>query len=129
MKLDIIVIDDSPLQLSVTSKLIAKNDHLNLIGIYSNPFLGLSAVNDQKADLVLLDIEMPEIDGLSLLKLFNDSVEVILNSANFFYENQAHDSRAVDFLRKPLTRSKLNTSVSRVLALNEIKNSPTQIVM
>ena len=59
MKLNVIIIDDSAVQLTLASKLIQQNECLNLLGAYADPFLGLNAVNNEKVDLVLLDVEMP----------------------------------------------------------------------
>jgi len=120
MQLNIIVIDDSAVQLAISSKLIQKNKHLNLVGTYSNPLLGLNAVNDfnNKIDVVLLDVEMPEIDGFALKKLFNRSVLVIVNSTRSSFEQQAYESGAVDFLAKPLNSSKIDVVVRKLLKSN-----------
>ncbi|MFS4494454.1 LytR/AlgR family response regulator transcription factor [Maribacter sp. 2308TA10-17] len=120
MKLNVIVIDDSAVQLALSSKLIEKSPHLNLVGAYSNPFLGLSAVNSQAVDLVLLDVEMPEIDGFSLQKLFKDSVEVIINSTRSSFEIEAYSNGAIDFMAKPLSASRLDLAVTRVLELKRL---------
>jgi len=122
MKLNVIIIDDSAVQLAISSKLIQQNKHLNLVGTFANPFLGLSAVNDNDndIDLVLLDIEMPEIDGFALQKLFNKSVEVIMNSTRPSFELQAYSNGAIDFLAKPLSVSRLDLAVSKVFELIQI---------
>jgi DNA-binding NtrC family response regulator len=120
MKLNVIVIDDSAVQLTLSSKLIEKNDHLNLVGSYTDPFLALRAVNNGDIDLVLLDVEMPEIDGFSLQKLFNSPVEVIINSTRPTFEMEAYSNGAIDFLAKPLSSSRLDLAVSRVLELKQL---------
>lgn len=115
MKLNVIVIDDSVVQLAISTKLIAQNEHLNLVGTYSNPFLGLNAVNDNEIDIVLLDVEMPEIDGFSLQKLFNKSVSVIINSTRPSFEDQAYENGAIDFMAKPLNATKINIAIAKLL--------------
>ncbi len=120
MKLNVIVIDDSAVQLALSSKLIEKNEHLQLVGTFTNPFLALNTVNSQDIDLVLLDIEMPEIDGFSLQKFFNDSVAVVMNSTRASFELQAYSNGAIDFLSKPLSTSRLDLAVARVLDLKRI---------
>lgn len=120
MKLNVIVIDDSAVQLTLSSKLIEKNDHLNLVGSYSDPFLALSAVNNEDIDLVLLDVEMPEIDGFSLQKLFKKSVDVIINSTRASFEIEAYSNGAIDFIAKPLSASRLGKATFRVLELKQM---------
>lgn len=120
MKLNIVVIDDSELQLALSSTLVKRNKHLNLVGAFTNPFMGLNMVNNQKIDLVLLDVEMPEIDGFSLQKLFKDSVEVVMNSSRASFEVQAYSNGAIDFLAKPFSALRLEQAVSRVLELKRM---------
>lgn len=120
MKLNVIVIDDSALQLVLASKLIQKNPNLNLVGAYADPFLGLNAVNKEHVDVVLLDVEMPEIDGFSLQKFFKKPVQVIINSTRATFELQAYTNGAIDFIQKPLTSAKMDTSVARIIALRDV---------
>ena len=115
MKLNVIIIDDCAVQLTFAKMLVAQNPHLNLLGAYSNPLLALNAVNSEAVDLVLLDVEMPEIDGFSLQKLFKTSAEVIFNSTRSAFEVQAYISGALDFLQKPWSPSKIDRAVIRVL--------------
>ncbi len=117
MPLNVIVIDDSAVQLAISSKLIQKNEHMNLVGTYTNPFLGLNAINDpnNEIDLVLLDVEMPEIDGFSLQKLFRKSMAVIINSTRPSFESQAYENGASDFMAKPLNATKINISIAKLL--------------
>ena len=115
MPLNIIVIDDSPLQLLMSSKLIQQNKRLKLLGAFTNPFLGLRAVNTMDVDIVLLDVEMPEIDGFSLKKMFKKPVEVIMNSTRPIFELQAYSQGAIDFIKKPLDSKRLDSAVSKLI--------------
>ncbi len=120
MKLNVVVIDDSALQLILASKLIQKNEQLNLVGAYADPFLGLNAINTEKVDVVLLDVEMPEIDGFSLQKLFKNSVHVIVNSTRANFELQAYVNGAIDFIQKPLTTKKIEKTVTRIMEFKRL---------
>lgn len=120
MKLNVIIIDDCEVQLALATKLVKQNNHLNLIGAYSNPFLGLNAVNNKAVDVVLLDVEMPEIDGFSLRKFFKQSVEVVMNSTRASFEVQAYVSGAIDFLQKPLNSRKIDGAIFRVFEVKRM---------
>jgi len=115
MSLNIIVIDDSPMQLLLSSRLIRQNSQLNLVGTFADPFMALNAIHTMKVDIVLLDVEMPEIDGFSLKKLFNKQVEVIINSSRPIFAFQAYAQGAADFLNKPLNANALDRSISKIL--------------
>ena len=120
MKLNVIIIDDSGVQLALSSKLIEQNENLNLVGTFTNPFLGLNAVNSENVDLVLLDVEMPEIDGFALQKLFNENIAVVMNSTRGSFELQAYLNGAIDFMAKPLSAKRLDRAVSRVAEMKHI---------
>ncbi|WP_299533105.1 response regulator [Ulvibacterium sp.] len=115
MSLNIIVIDDSPMQLLMSTNLIQQNRQLNLLGAFTNPFLGLKAINAMDVDIVLLDVEMPEIDGFSLKKLLGDPIKVIMYSSRSLFEFQAYAQGAIDFIHKPLNTERLDNSVAKVL--------------
>ncbi len=114
MKLNVIVIDDSPIQLLIASKLIQQNHHLTLMGSYTNPTLGLVAVNSMNVDIVLLDVEMPGMDGFSFKKGIEKEVLVIMNSTRSSFESAALNAGVLDFLSKPLSASKLGSAVSKI---------------
>jgi chemotaxis response regulator CheB len=120
MKLNVIVIDDSLVQLALASQIIKKNEQLNLLGTYSDPFLGLQAANQLDVDVVLLDVEMHEIDGFSLQKLLKESVQVIINSTRSSFELFAYLNGAIDFLQKPLNDVKVKRAVARVVEMKSI---------
>lgn len=115
MPLNIIVIDDSPMQLLISSKLIQQNKRLKLLGAFTNPFLGLKAIHTMNVDIVLLDVEMPEIDGFSLKRMFKKPVGVIMNSTRPIFELQAYSQGAIDFIKKPLSTEQLDSSISKVM--------------
>lgn len=125
MKLNVIIIDDCPIQLAIATKLVTLNDNLNLLGAYLNPFLGLNAIHTNKVDMVLLDVEMPEIDGFSVHKLIRKPVEVVMNSTRVAFKIQAYLNGAIDFLQKPLNIKKLDGAVHRVVEMKSILASNT----
>ena len=131
MKLNVIIIDDSLVQLELSSRLLKKNENLNLVGAYADPFLGLQVANNQDIDLVLLDVEMPEIDGFLLQKLLKGSVEVIINSTRGSFELLAYINGAIDFIQKPLNEAKIRHAVCRVFEMRSIltPNSKTSTVL
>ncbi|WP_422081005.1 LytR/AlgR family response regulator transcription factor [Ulvibacterium sp.] len=127
MLLNIIVIDDSPMQLLMSSKLIQQNKRLKLLGAFTNPFLGLRAVNTMDVDIVLLDVEMPEIDGFSLKKMFKKPVEVIMNSTRPIFELQAYSQGAIDFINKPLNGKRLDSAVSKLVQEVTVFGDPEKV--
>lgn len=128
MKLSVIVIDDSPVQLLIAARLIKQHRHLTLEGAYSNPQLGLQAVNNTEVDIVLLDIEMPEMDGFSLKKLFNKQVEVIMNSTKASFELMAYSAGAIDFLHKPISAPLLDCAIVKIMNEEKLPKGKEELV-
>ncbi len=119
MPLNVIVIDDSPLQLLLVARLIEKNPELTLLGAYANPLLGLVAVNSAAVDLVLLDVEMPEMDGFEFKAQLEKEVSVVMNSTKAIFQEQACKAGAFDFLQKPISAADLKATVSKMATLKK----------
>ncbi len=114
MKLQTVVIDDSLLQRITTAHFVEKHPDLELIGSYEDPKAGLAKVVSSKVDLVILDIEMPGINGFELMNCLNPEVQVILNSTLASYADTAMQFGATAFLQKPLQKQKFNAAITEV---------------
>ena len=133
MKLNVIVIDDSLVQLALSSRLIKKNEHLNLLGTFSDPFQGLRAANEQNVDVVLLDVEMPKIDGFELCKIIRDNPNTADIPFVFLTAKGELNDRvkglnlgADDYISKPFHISEVTARIKsilqrRILAASEIE--------
>lgn len=80
MQLSTLIIDDSKMQELLTLKMINENPNLSYIGSYSNPKEGLQAANRLKPDVIILDVEMPEMDGFAVLENLEHDCQVIMYS-------------------------------------------------
>jgi len=101
-KFSCIVIDDDPMSLKIMELLIQKTDFLELKGLYNSSLEGASALAEEQVDIIFLDIEMPEMSGLELLKSFDIHPEIILISSNESYALEAFEYEVTDYLLKPI---------------------------
>jgi two-component system LytT family response regulator/two-component system response regulator AlgR len=69
-----------------------------------------------EADVLFLDIHMPTLDGLALLRAFGDRIPVVLTTAHSEHAVEAFDAEAVDYLLKPVTASRLDRALARAAA-------------
>ena len=76
-----IVVDDKPLAIDVLEHYIAKVPFLEVSATYTNPLEALNKVIEGNIDLVFLDIQMPELNGLQFMKIVKGKCQVILTTA------------------------------------------------
>ncbi|WP_430906074.1 LytR/AlgR family response regulator transcription factor [Maribacter sp. 2-571] len=115
MILNVIVIDDSPLQLLHAVKYVERHENLRLLGAYANPLLGLLAIESAAVDLILLDVEMPEMTGFELKSHLSRDTAVVMNSSEPRFKEVAMGTGAFDFLSKPLKFDAFESTIDRLI--------------
>jgi DNA-binding LytR/AlgR family response regulator len=114
-----IVVDDDKVSRMLLEKYISKTKFLEFKGAYENP---VELLNDEKLseiDLLFLDIEMPEMNGIDFLKTFNHLPAVIVISAKDDYALQSLDLDAVDYLMKPIEYTRFLKAVNKIKEYKE----------
>ena len=102
MEIKCIAIDDEPLALDVIQNFASKVPFLNLMALFENPLEAIDFINENKIDLIFLDVEMEELTGIGFLKLLNNKPHVIFTTAYEKYALQGFELEAVDYLLKPI---------------------------
>lgn len=108
-----IVVDDEPLAVEILASFIRKTPSLELAGSFTDPVLALSAIGEMKPDLVFLDIQMPDLNGLELSKLVPEGTRVVFTTAFRQYAFESYEVEALDYLLKPIRYNKFIESVSK----------------
>jgi two-component system LytT family response regulator len=121
MKLNCVVIEDSSLQRIVITKLVNNHPNLKLIGDFSNPIEAKSCITANAIDVVLLDIEMPVINGFDFIDSLKVRPQIIFVTAKAEYALKAFDYDATDYLQKPVSQDRFNISVKRALEFHQLK--------
>jgi len=96
------VIDDEPAAIDILTNYIEKTPFLNLVGSTNNPIEAIQLLQNQKIDLVFLDIQMPYLSGLDLMKVIQGKSKVILTTAHSEYALEGFEQDALDYLLKPI---------------------------
>ena len=112
-KIRCIVVDDEPLAVEVLASFIRKTPSLELAGTFTDPVLALSAIGEMKPDLVFMDIQMPDLNGLELSRLVPEDTRVIFTTAFRQYAFESYEVEALDYLLKPVRYQKFIESVSK----------------
>lgn len=117
MKLKAIAIDDDPVSIMMVKKLSESISDLELVNTYDNPIAGAAGIILDKPDLLFLDIEMPEFNGVQIMQSLIKPPKIIVISGNPQFEEKALELNAVTFLNKPATEKLFSNAVGKVREL------------
>lgn len=122
-KIRCIVVDDEPLAVEMLAAFIRKTPSLELTATFTDPVLALSAIGEEKPDLVFLDIQMPDLNGLEISRLLPQDTRVIFTTAFRQYAFESYEVEALDYLLKPIRYQKFIESVSKAERWMEIRQA------
>ncbi|WP_374165890.1 LytR/AlgR family response regulator transcription factor [Arcticibacter sp. MXS-1] len=111
-----LVVDDEPLALDILTDYIAKVPFLELVKATTSAFEALALVQDDGADLVFLDVQMPELTGIQFLKIIKGRCAVILTTAYSEYALDGYELDVSDYLLKPIAFDRFYKAVMKVQA-------------
>jgi two-component system LytT family response regulator len=109
----IIVADDEDLARSLVREYLKDSPDVEIVAECRNGFEAVKSVTELKPDLLLLDIQMPRLDGFEVLDLIGRETNVIFITAYDQYAIRAFDVHAVDYLLKPFTTERLMEALDR----------------
>ena len=102
-KIKCAIVDDEPLALDLMESYVRKTAFLTLSGKYSNGVQALEGLKTQPADLLYLDIQMPELSGLDLAKLVGPDTKIVFTTAFEQFAVSGYKVNAIDYLLKPVS--------------------------
>ena len=109
-----LIIDDEPLAHQVLQHHLQDCTDIALIGSCYNATEALRYLAQQQVDLLLLDINMPALNGIELLKVLHNRPQVILISAHKEFAVEGFELDVVDYLVKPVSRARLSEAITKV---------------
>ena len=112
-RLRVAIVDDEPLARGILRELLAAHEDIDLVAECANGFEAVKAVADLKPDLMLLDIQMPKLDGFDVLDLIGNEIPVVFTTAYDQYAIRAFEVHAVDYLLKPFSAERLAEALVR----------------
>jgi len=113
LPLRVIVVDDEELARALLRELLAAHEDVEIVAECGNGFEAVKAVTEKKPDLLLLDVQMPKLDGFDVLELIGADVPVIFTTAFDQYAIKAFQVHAVDYLLKPFGAERLAEALVR----------------
>jgi DNA-binding LytR/AlgR family response regulator len=118
-----IIIDDNDLDRLAINQEIANFNNLTVLGSYNSPIEAIAFIKLYKPDILFLDIDMPEINGLEFIKLMNNTpiINVIISS-HPEYALESFELNVFDYILKPLETGRLANCVDRLLQFTTLQN-------
>jgi DNA-binding LytR/AlgR family response regulator len=131
MVLKCIIADDEPLQQEILKDYIDMLPRLELAGVFSNGNDALGFLKEHKPDLVFLDINMPGLNGIELVKRLSNPPAVIFTTAYPEYAVEGFNLNAIDYLLKPISFDRFSKAVEKfthTLGNGKDENADTVLV-
>ncbi|MEM9649273.1 MAG: LytTR family DNA-binding domain-containing protein [Bacteroidota bacterium] len=122
----IAIVDDEELAREVLEEYCSKINNFELVLSTGNPIEFVNFIQQYKIDLVFLDIEMPELNGMGILRSMIQSPKVILTTAYSEYALESYDFGVVDYLLKPIKLERFLQAINKVSASTIAEPKPNK---
>lgn len=110
----VLIIDDEAPARELVKQYLGSSNEVEIVGEAENGFDGIKQINSLKPDLVLLDIQMPKLNGFEMLELLDDRPSIIFCTAYDEYAIKAFEQKAIDYLLKPFSKVRLLEALEKI---------------
>lgn len=123
-KFNCIIVEDEPLAAEVLEDYIKQIPFLEMKGICNDALYAMEYLQNEKIDLIFLDIHLPKLKGTDFLKTLKQAPQIIITSAYSDYALQGYELNVLDYLLKPIEFSRFLMSVNKLKQLGENPAAP-----
>lgn len=120
-KARVLIIDDEPLALSIIENYCKTIESIELVGLFIDPMLALQFITTNPVDLVISDINMPNLTGIDLIASLPNKPTVIFTTAHPDYAVEGFELEALDYLLKPISYPRFLKAINRYFSQNQNK--------
>ncbi len=120
MILNCAIVDDEPLALELLEAYVQKTDFLNLVGKYTSALAAMKDVVSKNIDILFLDIQMPDLNGLDFANMVDSHTRIVFTSAFNQYAADAFRVNALDYIMKPISYKDFLESANKGLKWFEL---------
>jgi two-component system LytT family response regulator len=114
LKVNCIIVDDEPLARNLLSDYVRKVPQLNLVETLSSPLQVMDVLRNNEIDVMFLDVQMPDLTGISLLKVLQKKPLIVLTTAYSEYALEGYELDVADYLLKPITFERFLKTVDKI---------------
>lgn len=127
MIINCLIVEDEPLARNLLVEYVRKVSFLHLQDACSSPLTAIEVLHKSPVDLLFLDIQMPEITGITLLKILQKKPLVVLTTAYSEYALESYELDVVDYLLKPITLERFLRAVDKASERIAVKHPPSSV--
>jgi DNA-binding LytR/AlgR family response regulator len=125
-KIRVLIVDDEPIARDILETYLKTMEEVELVGTCKNALEAFKLISLHHIDLLLLDINMPEISGVDLIKTLKNPPRVIFVTAYPDYAVESYELGIVDYLLKPVSQERFGKAMEKALKLVRPDNSSTE---
>ena len=118
-KYNVIIVDDEYLAQKLLQDYVSKVDSLQLVATCSNAFEAMNALNNNQVDIMFLDIQMPDLTGLELVKSLEHKPAIVFTTAYSEYAVDAFNLSVADYLLKPFDFPRFFQAVNKAIGIEQ----------
>jgi two-component system LytT family response regulator len=122
-KLKCVAIDDEPLALSLVEEYISRFPYLQLVRSFEDAISGAEYLKNNPVDLLFVDINMPDITGIDLVRSLANKPIIIFTTAYKNFAFEGFELEALDYLLKPIDISRFTKAAEKALEFYNYKNN------
>ena len=108
-----VIVDDEPLAVKLLESFVSRTPQLHLEHAFTDSVEALGWLKEHSVDLVLMDIQMPDLNGMELSRILSGNTKVIFTTAFKEYAFESYEVSAVDFLLKPIRYNKFIAAIGK----------------
>jgi DNA-binding LytR/AlgR family response regulator len=125
--LKFVVVDDEPLALEILDGYLKKMDYVQSVSLFRHAGEALHYMENHQTDVLLLDIEMPEMTGIQFLKALSDPPLTVFTTAYRNYAFEGYELGGIDFLLKPISFKRFEQAINKIREFLALKTQHINI--
>ncbi len=123
MKIKCVIIDDEPLAINVIENHLKNFDHVEIVATFTNPLKAYGILEQEKVDVIFLDINMPQMTGFTFIENLNYKPLIVITTAYREYAVKSFELNVLDYLVKPIPFNRFLKTMNKVYQQIYITNT------
>jgi DNA-binding LytR/AlgR family response regulator len=129
MKIKCIIIDDEPLAITVIENHLKNFDHIEIVETFNNPLNAYRVLEQEKIDLIFLDINMPKMTGFTFIENLSYKPLIVITTAYREYAVKSYELNILDYLVKPIPFNRFLKTINKVYQQVYISNAKADVTL